>query len=171
MIPVTPRTSQHFCDWCKEYQFNGTVQQPGDVRYGVGVYQIAQGMQWKVSNPVRWQSFCSAAMHFTMAGYAHGIDMAAGFPDRLSEFGNDDANWQDFMFAVCHAQQQVTYCLHYNRGTTRYSRYSADALHLRLNKLVAVCFSFAPAEYREQGCFDEMKILCHDLPAFTKGAT
>ena len=164
MVPVTPRTSQHFCDWCKEYQFNGTVQQPGDVRFGVGVYQIAQGMQWKVANPVRWQSFCSAAMHFTMAGYAHGIDMAAGFPEYLSDFGSDAADWKDFLFSVCHAQQQVTYCLHYNRGTTRYSRYSVDALHARLHKLVEVCFSFAPASYREQGCFDEMKILLGDLP-------
>lgn len=164
MIPITPRTAQHFCDWCKEYQFNGTCPHIPPVRFSIGIYQITQGMSWHIASPVRWQSFCSASMHFTMAAYAHGIDPAPWLPETLAELPSDFPGWDTLLLRIGKAQQQVFYALSAVSGSTRASRFSRDKLGVLLYDLIRDCFAFAPPEYREQGCFDEMKILLGDLP-------
>ena len=63
------------------------------------------------------------------------------------------------------AQQQVVYALHSSATSTRASRYKPAVLDDYLCDLAHACFALAPPEYREQGCFDEMKILCGDLPS------
>lgn len=166
MIPVTPRTTQHLSDWCKAYQTIGTVPRPKEVRFAIGVYQISQGMSWKISSPVRWQSFCSAAMHFIACAHCYGFDIAHGLPETLAEIQGDFPGWEGMMLRLGKAQQQVVYSLHDNVSSTRASRFVAATAGLKLHDLVVACFSLAPPEYREQGCYDEMKILCNDLPTF-----
>jgi hypothetical protein len=160
VTPVTPRTCEHLKAWCGFYQRNAKVYNPREVRFAIGFYQISQGMSRHVHNPVRWQSFCAASMHFIMCAEAYDIHLD------LSEFLEDLTEswkgWEHLLFTLGKAQQQIIYAN--SQGTTRASRFSAAALHLYLTEAVEQCFSLVPALYREQGCFDEMKILCGDLP-------
>ena len=163
MIPVTPRTTQHLVDWCRTYQEVGTVPHPGHIRFGIGVYQITQGMSWEIANPVRWQSFCAAAMHFIMCAEAYGESLDVWLPDTLDETPEAEGEvWKDLLMAVGKAQQQIIYHLTIGRST-RASRYKPQELRYRLLTLVESCFSMTPKAYREQGCFDEMQILCHSI--------
>lgn len=164
MIPVTPRTTQHLVDWCREYQANGTVPQPRHFRFSIGVYQISQGMSWKIGEPVRWQSFCAAAMHFIMCATAYGIDPATWFPETLDEIPDNFSSWHDVLLHLGKAQQQVVYSLHESAVSTRASRFKVPLLDERLRILATTCFSLTPADYRECGCFSEMHILTGDLP-------
>jgi len=163
MIPITPRTCQHFVDWCKQYQDHGTFPHPGNTRFSIGFYQISQGMSWHIASPVKWQSFCSAAMHMTMCMHALGIDPEPGFPETLADIDAEWRGWEHLMLVLGKAQQQIFYA--YNcSGSNRARRYSPSVAHVYLHTAVEQCFSLAPPEYREQGCFDEMKILFGDLP-------
>lgn len=164
MIPVTPRTSEHLVEWCNAFHYGTKVPHAKNVRFGIGIYQISQGMSWSIASPVRWQSFCSAAMHFIMCAHAYGIDMKGDFPETLGELPSDFAGWDQLLMCIGKAQQQVFYGMEDVLLSTRASRYSRDVLRMRLHDLVVACFSLAPAGYREQGCFDEMKILLGDLP-------
>lgn len=166
MIPLTPRTSQHLIDWCHQYQTNGTVPQPGHIRFGIGVYQITQGMAWRIASPVRWQSFCAAAMHFIMCGEFYGASVAADMPETLEDFPEAQAvPWHDVLMSIGKAQQQIIYHPSISSGSTRASRFNREHLRMRLSTLVRACFSLTPAGSRESGCFDEMNILTGDLPA------
>ncbi len=164
MIPVTPRTSAHLVSWCDMYQTSGTVPQPKHVRFAIGVYQITQGMSWTIASPVRWQSFCSASMHFIMCATAHDLRPHAWFPDRLDQIDTKFMGWENVMLRVGKAQQQVVYALHSSASSTRASRYNPAVLDDYLYDLACACFALAPPEYREQGCFDEMHVLTGDLP-------
>lgn len=163
MIPVTPRTTNHLVDWCRTYQEGGTVPHPKHIRFGIGVYQITQGMSWEIANPVRWQSFCAAAMHFIMCAEAYGESLEPWLPDTLDETPEAQGEvYKDLLMAVGKAQQQIIYSLVAGRST-RHSRYNPVELRYRLLTLVEACFSMTPKLYREQGCFDEMKILTGDI--------
>lgn len=163
MIPVTPRTVEHLALWCGKFQEEKEAMNPRHIRFAIGVYQISQGMSWKINNPVRWQSFCAAAMHFIMCGRAHNCAMWHYFPETLAEIDAPFSGWQNLMMNVGKAQQQVVYALSEVQHSTRASRFNQDTLEKHLYDLVKSCFSLAPPEYREQGCFDEMKILTGDL--------
>lgn len=171
MIPVTPRTTEHLIAWCKQYQSSGSVPQPRNIRFGVGVYQITQGMSWKIASPVRWQSFCAAAMHFIMCAEAYGVSLHDSLPEQLHELPEASGSnlWHDLLLAVGKAQQQVIYHPDISSASTRASRFNPVTLHLHLLHLTKQCFAMAPAGYREQGCFDEMHILCKDLPVKLHG--
>jgi hypothetical protein len=164
MIPVTPRTSDHFIQWCKLYQEGGTVPQPAHIRFSIGFYQISQGMQWHINSPVRWQSFCAAAMHFTMCAYAHDLDMSGCFPTTLEDFPEEFEGWETLIQVLGKAQQQIIYSPTISKGSTRTNRFSYAALHVYLYKAIEQCFALTPQGHRESRCFDEMKILCGDLP-------
>ncbi len=161
MIPQTPRTTAHLLEWCHEYQFTGIVPQPKQMRFAIGIYQISQGMSWKVASPVRWQSFCAAAMHFIMTAEAYGIRVT--LPETLDEIDAGFSGWDNLLIKIGKAQQQVVYSLHEASLSSRASRYDIFTLGERLYDLVTACFSLTPPAYREQGCFDEMKILTGDL--------
>lgn len=163
MIPVTPRTTKHLVDWCRAYQEGGTVPHPKHIRFGIGVYQITQGMSWEIANPVRWQSFCAAAMHFIMCAEAYGESFEAWLPDTLEEIPEAQGEvYKDLLMSVGKVQQQIIYNLVASRST-RASRYDPVVLRYRLLLLVESCFAMTPKLYREQGCFDEMHILCHSI--------
>lgn len=164
MIPKTPRTCVHLGMWCEKYQFDGTVPQPGHVRFAIGVYQISQGMSWRIASPVKWQSYCSAAMHFMMCASAFDIDADNAMPETLEEVSNSFDGWEALMLALGKAQQQVVYSLHSSATSTRASRFNKAELERRLVKLITACLSLCPPKHREQCCFDEMHILCKDLP-------
>lgn len=166
MIPITPRSTEHLTDWCRTYQFRGTVPQPGNIRFGIGVYQITQGMSWEIGSPVRWQSFCAAAMHFIMCAEAYGVSVAAWLPEQMSEIpeATGDGIWRNLLMAVGKAQQQIIYHPSISAGSTRASRFKPEILRSLLWNLTENCFALTPGNYREQGCFDEMKILLGDLP-------
>lgn len=166
MIPVTPRTTQHLVDWCRTYQESGTVPQPPHIRFSIGFYQISQGMSWQIASPVRWQSFCSASMHFLMCAEAMDIGLGPDLPETLAEIPDTWVSWEHLLWTLGKAQQQIVYALQSSASSSRASRFSASQLRGLLMSSVKQCFSLAPSEYREQGCFDEQKILCHDLPSF-----
>lgn len=165
MKPITPTDMEHLSFWCREYQGHGPIPISPDKRFAVGVYQIAQAMKYCWDNPAAWQSYCAAAMHFIMSGHGHGVDVAAELPDHLPELGTvvPKTEWDNFLFAVAHAQQQIVYAMHESGKTTRASRYDPLILRGRLARLVKICFAQVPPDYVEQGCFDEMHILCMDL--------
>ncbi len=167
MIPVTPRTTQHLIDWCAAYQTGGTVPQPRHIRFGIGVYQITQGMSWKIASPVRWQSFCAASMHFIMCAEAY--DVRLPLPENLADFPTlcGTGIWERVLLSVGRAQQQLIYHPDVSGRSTRSSRYSPEKLCGFLEELTTACFGLTPPEYREQGCFDEMHILTGDLPRKT----
>ncbi len=128
-------------------------------------------MSWKVASPVKWQSFCSAAMHFIMCGHAYGFDLANDLPETLAEIDDGFPGWDQLLLRMGKAQQQVVYGLHESAVSTRASRFNIPTLSARMFELVTACFALAPAAYREQGCFDEMHILTGDLPAQKPAAT
>ena len=162
MIPVTPRTTQHLLTWCRMYQAGGTVPQPPHMRFAIGFYQISQGMSWRMASPVRWQSFCSAAMHFIMCAEAFALPIDIFMPDRLEDIPEAWQGWEHLLLTLGKAQQQIVYALH-SDGSSRKSRFAPMNLQHYLHASIFQCFSLAPSEYREQGCFDEMKILNGDL--------
>lgn len=164
MIPRRPRTTAHLAHWCEVYQESGTVPQPAHIRFSIGVYQISQGMSWRIASPVKWQSYCSAAMHFTMCASTYGLMLDSAMPETLEEVSSSFDGWEALMLALGKAQQQVVYGLHSSATSTRASRFNEDELERRMVKLVTACFSLCPPEHREQCCFDEMAILCKDLP-------
>ncbi len=165
MIPVTPRTVPKLIEWCRLYQQGGTVPQPKHIRFGIGIYQITQGMSWHISSPVRWQSFCAAAMHFTMCAEAYGLSLEPWLPDTLAEISDQTGSepWSNLLLSVGKAQQQVIYHPDISGASNRKSRFKPEDLRFHLMTLVERCFSMTPPDYREQGCFDEMKILCGDI--------
>jgi hypothetical protein len=163
MIPVTPRTVEHLQFWCACFQEAHEYMNPKHIRFSIGVYQISQGLSWKITSPVRCQSFCAAAMHFIMCAHAHGIDLSAGFPDTLAEIDAPFDGWDNLLLKLGKAQQQVVYALSEVSHTARASRFKRDVLEQHLHYLVKACFSLTYPDYREQGCFDEMKILTGDL--------
>jgi len=151
--------------WCRNYQTIGTVPQPRHIRFSIGVYQITQGMSWQIASPVRWQSFCAAAMHFIMCAEAYGVSLSGDMPETLEEFPEaTNAPWYDLLMAIGKAQQQIIYHPSISSGSSRASRFSERHLQFRLWTLVKSCFAMTPQGYREQGCLDEMKILTGDLP-------
>jgi hypothetical protein len=166
MIPVTPRTCEHLKSWCGFYQRNAKVYNPREVRFAIGFYQISQGMSWHIHNPVRWQSFCAASMHFIMC--AEDYNLHLDLPEFLEDLTDSWKGWEHLMFTLGKAQQQVIYAGATSANSTRASRFSEAALQLYLTEAVEQCFSLVPALYREQGCFDEMCVLCNDLPSFRK---
>lgn len=162
MIPVTPRTGQHLIQWCDFYQNQSDiVSQPAHVRFSIGVYQISQGMSWKVASPVRWQSFCAASLHFIMSGIA--FNAAPQLPTFLDEGTETFKGWEHLLLAVGKAQQQVCYSPLISAKSARLSRFNADVLSDRLTELVEQCFALVPADQRERCCFDEMNILTGDI--------
>lgn len=165
MIPLTPRTCEHLKTWCRLYQKNARVYNPREVRFAIGFYQISQGMSWHVHSPVRWQSFCAAAMHFIMCADAYDLNL--DMPELLGDLTQDWKGWENLLFTLGKAQQQVIYAGATSANSTRASRFSAASLHIYLTEAVEQCFSLVPPSYREQGCFDEMKILTGDLPERT----
>jgi len=167
MIPITPRTSEHLKSWCSYYHRNAKVYNPREVRFAIGFYQISQGMSWEIHNPVRWQSFCAASMHFIMAADAYKLNL--DLPEFLGDITETWKGWEHLFFTLGKAQQQVIYAGVTSANSTRASRFSEAALHIYLTEAVEQCFSLVPALYREQGCFDEMRILTGDLPDKAKG--
>lgn len=163
MIPVTPRTVPKLIEWCRLYQQGGTVPQPKHIRFGIGIYQITQGMSWHISSPVRWQSFCAAAMHFTMCAEAYGLSLEPWLPDTLAEISDHTGSepWRDLLLSVGKAQQQIIYKL--AEESSRKSRFKPEDLRFHLMTLVENCFAMTPPDYREQGCFDEMHIILGDI--------
>lgn len=167
MIPVTPRTGQHLIQWCDYYQNqSGIVSQPAHVRFSIGVYQISQGMSWKVGSPVRWQSFCAASLHFIMSGIA--FNAAPTLPLFLEESTDNFKGWEHLLLTVGKAQQQVCYSPLISAKSARLSRFNPDILRDRLTELVEQCFALVPPEHREPRCFDEMNILTGDISKPTK---
>ncbi len=165
MIPVTPRTCEHLLTWCFCYQRNAKVYNPREVRFAIGFYQISQGMSWRIGSPVRWQSFCAAAMHFIMCAEAYGLHL--DMPVSLEDLPETWKGWEHLLLTLGKAQQQIVYAGVSSQNSTRVSRFSAAALHLHLSEAVEQCFALAPPLYRERGCHDEMKILLGDLPEET----
>lgn len=161
MNPVTPRTCQHLVDWCAYYQQHAKVYNPREVRFAIGFYQISQGMSWHIHNPVRWQSFCAAAMHFIMTASDYGITIP--LPDRLEDLPDEWKGWERLLFVLGKAQQQVIYAGATSANSTRVSRFSAPALQVCLGAAVEQCFALVPSDMRERGCFSEMHILTGDL--------
>jgi hypothetical protein len=161
MNPVTPRTCQHLVDWCVYYQQHAKVYNPREVRFAIGFYQISQGMSWHIHNPVRWQSFCAAAMHFIMTASAYDITLP--LPEHLEDLTEEWKGWEHLLFTLGKAQQQVIYAGATSANSTRVSRFSAAALQVYLHTAVEQCFALVPSDMREQGCFSEMHILTGDL--------
>lgn len=161
---ILPRSSQDLFNWCKYYQTDGTVPQPRNIRFAIGVYQISQGMSWKIASPVRWQSFCAAAMHFIMCASAYDIQIHDDMPDRLEDITEDFSGWESLLMSLGKAQQQIMYALQSSASSTRASRFNHVILRMRLYELIMGCFSLCPPDHRAQCCMDEMLILCKDLP-------
>lgn len=164
MIPVTPRTSSHLVSWCASYQLDsGIVPQPPTHRFSIGIYQISQAMNWKISGPVKWQSYCAAAMHFIMSGVGFGIFLDNDLPETLEELPEGFSGWQNVLFLIGKTQQQICYSDYISANSARKSRFDRDKLRIHLSSLVYECFALVPASAREQCCFDEMHILTKDI--------
>lgn len=167
MIPILPRNSMQLYGWCALYQEGGTVPQPRNIRFCIAVYQISQGMSWKIASPVRWQSFCAAAMHFMMCASAYDIRIHDDMPEELEDISEDFRGWEQLLLSLGKAQQQIMYGLQSSASSTRASRFNCDVLRMRLYELITGCFSLCPPGHRAQCCQDEMLILCRDLPKAT----
>jgi len=161
MTPLTPRTSQHLMEWCASYQINAKIWNPKEIRFAIGFYQISQGMAWKITSPVRWQSFCAAAMHFLMCASAYGV--AIPMPEVLEDYPEEWKGWETMLFTLGRIQQQVVYAGATSKDSTRVSRFSSDALQVSLASAISQCFSLVPPGRREECCFSEMYILTGDL--------
>jgi hypothetical protein len=159
--PVTPRSCDHLLFWCRQYQDTATVYNPREVRFAIGFYQISQGMAWKIANPVRWQSFCAAAMHFIMCAEAYNL--ALTMPESLKDLTEEWLGWEHLLLTLGRAQQQVVYAGATSKNSTRVSRFSEDALRACLYTAVEQCFALVPSREREAGCYAEMHILTGDL--------
>ena len=163
MIPQTPRTVAHLADWCCTYQNGNIVPQSPPTRFSIGVYQLSQGLDWKIESPVKWQSYCAAAMHFMMTGIGFHIHIDADFPELLSEINAKFEGWERMMYRLGKAQQMICYSHYISSQSARKSRFDERELRIRLFRLVEQCFALVPPEAREQCCFDEMHILTGDI--------
>lgn len=165
MIPQTPRTSEHLVNWCAAYQASDIVTQPPHIRYSIGIYQISQGMQWRIASDVKYQSFCAAAMHFTMSAHGFGIDLGSDFPERLDDFpeGFHGKTWETMLLLIGKTQQQVCYSDYISKNSARKSRFDPNKLRILMSSLIYECFALVPPARREQCCFDEMHILTKDI--------
>lgn len=173
MIPRTPTTCGWFSLWCNEYQKSDIVAQPPHIRYSIGIYQISQGMSWRISSDVKYQSFCAAAMHFTMCAHGFGINLENDFPPRLEDFpeGFHPRTWEIILLLIGKTQQQICYSDYISKNSARKSRFNPDKLRMSISSLIYECFALVPPSRREQCCFDEMHILTKDIklkPQVTK---
>lgn len=165
MIPRICYSFESLEQWCIQYHNGPIVPQPKHIRFSIAIYQISQGMSWNIGNPVRWQSFCSAAMHFIMCSNAYGLQLSQGFPADICDISSDFRGWEYMLFHIGKCQQQIMYEM--SKTTTRASRYSETKFHVDIHRLVEACFSLCPNEYRPIGCWDEMLIMTKDLPKAT----
>jgi hypothetical protein len=163
MKPISPRSVYHLTEWCRAYQASNIVPQPGHIRFAIGVYQMGQGINWTIAGPVKWQSYCAAAMHFIMSASAYGIMLDNDLPDTLPEITEEWRGWEHFVFAQARVQQQICYHESISANSARKSRFDREVLRLRFFDLVSQCFALVPPDHREQCCYDEMFILTKDI--------
>lgn len=161
MIPQTPRSAHHLSIWCLAYNASQIVPQPPTHRFSIGIYQISQGMAWKLAGDVRYQSFCAASMHFLMSAWGFGISVP--LPEKLEDITEGFDGWDNLLFLIGKTQQQICYSDYISANSARKTRFDAGKLEILFYKLISQCFALVPPDHREQCCFDEMHILTKDI--------
>jgi hypothetical protein len=158
--PITPRTLEHFQDWCRVFHKNTSHPVNAERRFSIGMYQISQALNWKCDGPVRWQSYAAAALHFTAAATACELSVLSYLPSdgRLEDISTYFNGWNELVRVTGEAQRQLIYKVEtFPRWR---ERYDAKVLETTLAGSVEMCFSLVPPDAREQSVFDEMQLIC-----------
>lgn len=149
-------------EWCREYQRRGPMPRPPLERFGIGTYQVSQGMSWACAGPVAWQSYCAAVLHTMMAAEGMDLGLEAHLPWSIMEISESFPGHTAIIAHQGKAMQQLLYGLpscgpHWKR------RYRPAVLCRALASFAETCFQMVPKDYRSKGLTDEMGLLCGDV--------
>lgn len=154
-------------EWCREYQVRGTMPQPPNIRFGIGLYQIGQGDKWDITShgltDAGRQSYMSCAMHMLMLASCFGVSPETQFSSmRLDEIVGVRLSDKDLLYSLCKVQQHVIYH-HHGLGSTRKSRFNPAVIEKHLSRIISDMFARVPPEVRSELVFNESCVITGDL--------
>lgn len=154
-------------EWCREYQVRGTMPQPPNVRFGIGLYQIGQGDKWEVTSSgltnAGLQSYMSCVLHMLMLASALSVSPEVTFKSmRLDEIQVERMSVKDLLYSLCKVQQHVIYHLH-GLGSTRKCRFNPSVVERHLGRVISDMFARVPPELRSELIFNESCVITGDL--------
>lgn len=156
MKAIVPRDVAHLIRWCAIH--NGHTPLPAERRFSIGVYQIAQGNQWAMEAPVKWQSYCAASIHFLCAANRLWTRPELGLVEDIEESTTRFAGWENLVTSIGLAQQQLIYREETNPRWK--SRYSAEKLEGLLGTLTEQMWALVPPGERVGCLADEIALIC-----------
>jgi len=119
-------------NWCRRYVSEGPYPCDAVYRYGIGIYQIAQGVDW-AGTVSAGEGYAAACIHFLIATEQLNIEVCSKLPRDLKEIETGqmyNEGWKRLLRAVSHAQRQITYSRHFRNNTSAKwrSRWKPDEL-------------------------------------------
>jgi hypothetical protein len=73
--PIYPENLFDIIQWCHDYPPFDKFPVTPERRFGIGLYQIHQGMDWKDGGVNKYESLAAAVLHFTQTALAVGADI------------------------------------------------------------------------------------------------
>lgn len=166
-----------FCEWTSWYSKYGPYTTSANVRFGIGVYQLGQAIDWEGTES-EWESYAAAAVHMLGAGAVAGwslddifmivYDHIRHLYDHkqirdLSKPECEMKNWKSLMHMVARAQRNFHYWLTTSPDLDRASRYNKKQLQSDIGWLVWYCLLVIPSGKRKQAILDATTIMAGRL--------
>lgn len=150
-------------NWCGEYQKYGPRRWPVFHRFGIGFYQVGQGMRWDGSLDVAHQSFIAACIHWMCIAEVLRLKrFPVLLPKDLQEVDVRFLGWEQFLRTISAAQQQIFYreaSLENGEKSFRSSRYDSDIFCRLLVTSIEQSIALVPREKIPEHVFNETHIM------------
>lgn len=151
------------CEWARYHGKNGPYALTPVQRYGVGIYQIGQGMKWSGhrGRGPRYESYAAACIHFLIATEILDVCVEQYLPVDLTAiecgtFGY--TGWEHLMLHITSAQQMICYSMHRNDKAVKWkSRYKPDILAESIAGAIKLLISLVPEQSRARAFQEAME--------------
>lgn len=145
-------------EWSRRMAISGPYQVPANVRYGIGIYQIYQGILWEGSSSEE-EAFCAAIIHFVGALEMLNCPVQEYREKDFSRWPLLAIDWKKLMLSVAGGQQEIHYGVTTASTIKRKSRYNPAALGAHVGSACQMLLCAVKPARRTEAFYEAMSIM------------
>ena len=142
--------------WCRDYHRNTRYPSSVERRFGIGFYQIYQGMAW-TGTKSHAESFMAAVCHFLMVSEMLELYVEQHLNRDITKW-KGSLDWRQLLYNLSLAQQHVIYYTN-EKGIQRKKRYDQKVLLKCMVRIVETLTSHVDKKERKQGIYTATSIM------------
>ena len=150
------------CAWCKHYHVNNRYPVGTLKRFGIGLYQIHQGMDWRATE-ARYEGYMSAVLNWLMLSEGLGVPVYKYLKYDCFREESEYVSDNSFIRSISTAQQMVHYADRLGAMRRSDCRYNVETLAEHLAVCISYCLYKIPLKRMKKTMQESVDILTGDL--------